>query len=125
MSKEDRETIINKSEADETWNVYTSSPAMMTRLDKWAKAVDVQRIGGKIVSKEYDLPKTCVLIRKPPKKRRRPDLIGTPILGQKHVSDTVHTTLSNLPPIRSTPKGENGAKRLTSHSGDMEAMPNA
>lgn len=67
LTREERETVINRSEAEETWNVYTSSPAVMRRLDKWAKVLNVEYMDGQIVSKEYDVPRSSVSIRKPRK----------------------------------------------------------
>jgi hypothetical protein len=60
LSREERETVINKSEADEGWSVYSSCPAVMRRLDRWAKTVDVQKVDGQIISKEYEVPRQCV-----------------------------------------------------------------
>jgi hypothetical protein len=67
LTREERETILNRSEAETTWNLYTSSPAVMRRLDKWAKATEVGRMEGRIVSKTYDLPKACISIHRPRK----------------------------------------------------------
>jgi hypothetical protein len=67
LTREERETIITRSDASDTWNVFTCSPPVMRRIDKWAKAINEERIGGEVVSKEYEVPKSCVSIHKPRK----------------------------------------------------------
>jgi len=67
LTREERETIITRSDASDTWNVFTCSPAVIRRLDKWAKAINEERIGGEVVSKEYEVPKASVGIHKPRK----------------------------------------------------------
>lgn len=60
LSKAERETIISFGELDETANVYSTSPAMITKI---------KALGGKPDGAGYsvDVPKSYIQI-KPPKK---------------------------------------------------------
>lgn len=67
LTREERETICTKTDADDVWIVYTGNVALMRKLDKWAKVVDEFRMNGEVVAKEYEVPKSSVAIRKPRK----------------------------------------------------------
>ena len=41
LSREERETSILRSDADDAFDIYTSSPVMARRLEKLAKSWDV------------------------------------------------------------------------------------
>ncbi len=41
LTKEERETIIRISEAEDMWDVYTSSLPMMRKLEKLTKPTEV------------------------------------------------------------------------------------
>lgn len=93
LSKEERETIIRISDADELWDVYSSSPKMMRKLDRVASACEVRENGNGIYAKCYQLHKNQISIRKlySLSKNDREDRIkrvnsNTPSLPQKSLN---------------------------------------
>lgn len=65
LSREERETIIRISEAEEMWDIYTSSAPMMRKLEKLAKSTEVMQDEEGIYAKCYLLARSCLSFRKP------------------------------------------------------------
>ena len=65
LAREERETIIGRTEVDGGWSVYTSSPSLFKRLDKWTTPTKIHHMGKSIVAKEYEIPLGCISIHKP------------------------------------------------------------
>lgn len=67
LTREERETHLWTSEAEDSWEIEASSPAMWGRLDKMFQAVEVKQDRGPTYSKVYRVPLSCVTIHKPRK----------------------------------------------------------
>lgn len=65
LTREERETIIGRTEVDGGWSVYTSSPSLFKRLDKWTTPKKIHYLGNSVMAKEYEIPLGCISIHKP------------------------------------------------------------
>jgi len=65
LSKEERETIIRKSDADDCWDIYASSQKEMKKFDKVAELIEVLSDNEGIYAKLYKLSFNQISFRKP------------------------------------------------------------
>lgn len=80
LSRAERETIISRSDADDAWNVYTSSPHMARKLQKLCDAMDVTLVPVGTWGVRCLLPVRCVSLRRlvelsDDEKQRRADVL--------------------------------------------------
>lgn len=76
LSREERETVINFAPTDSVGTISTSQPEVWRKLEKAKgfKLLEESKIDGKVVSKEFEFPKSFIrftsrgLIIAPPKK---------------------------------------------------------
>lgn len=67
MTKEERETIINFNDADDTADVYSCQSFVWTRLHKlgFTPYDTIKNARGTVISKSYTIPANFVLLRRP------------------------------------------------------------
>lgn len=70
LSKYEQEVVINFNAEGESADLYTSSPAWITKMDKLVaanpeqfKVIQVGKCSGRVVSKRYKFPKRFITVR--------------------------------------------------------------
>jgi hypothetical protein len=70
LSRAEQEVVINFNLDEDTASIYTAYPKWINKLDKFTeenpeefKCTAVNKIDGKVVSKEYTFPKKLITIR--------------------------------------------------------------
>jgi hypothetical protein len=68
LTKDERETIINYSDADDKASVYTCNASLKRKLKKLGYSV----VRSDSISATFECPKRCISFRSPKPQRRKP-----------------------------------------------------
>ena len=76
LSKIEQETIFSFNNEEETAVIHTAAPSWIRKLDKYVsenpkefQCVEVQSMEGKVISKDYKVPKKLISVRSHTKKK--------------------------------------------------------
>ena len=91
LTREERETIIRTSAADDTWDVYTSDPVMARRLKKLCASLGISLVNVDAWGVRATLPRSCVRLHKPmaisdEERQRRADALRARLAQREQVA---------------------------------------
>ena len=91
LSREERETIIRTSAADDTWEVYTCDPVMARRLQKLCELMGISLVPVGSWGVRATLPRSCVRLHKPmaisdEERQRRADALRARLAQREQVA---------------------------------------